>query len=75
MRFDGTVIATQLSGNESFIHVAVGANRFVCLAHGVHDWAPGVAATVQVVTDGVFVFTDAGQRVRVAAAAPVPVSA
>ena len=76
---------TELSGNESFVHVAVGAGagvsggagerRLVCLVHGVHDWAPGARAEVLVDPAGVFVFDRAGQRVRLPASAPVPVSA
>ena len=62
IRFPGTVIATQLSGGESFVHVDVGeGRRLVALVRGVHDWAPGAAADVQVDPRGLFVF-DAGHR-------------
>ncbi len=76
MRFAGTVIATQLSGSESFVHVDVGGANWVCLVHGIHQWEPGAGAEVRIDPDGLFVFGPDGARAgRVAARPPVAVSA
>ncbi len=62
LHFPGTVIATQLSGGESFVHVDIGeGRRLVALVRGVHDWEPGAPADVQVDPRGLFVF-DASNR-------------
>ncbi len=70
LQFPGTVIATQLSGSESFVHVDVGVATWVCLVRGMHDWKPGTSTEVRIDTDGVFVFDPDGRRVDVPAAAP-----
>ena len=70
MRFAGTVLATQLSGSESFVHVDVGAASWVCLVRGVHEWQPGAAAEVRIDPDGLFVFAADGRRHDSVAASP-----
>ena len=60
LRFQGHVVATQLSGGESFVHIDIGGIRLVTLVRGIHDWAPGAPATVSVDPNGLFVFDDAG---------------
>ena len=37
---DATVIVTELTGSESFVHVDFAGARWVMLAHGVHDFDP-----------------------------------
>ncbi len=72
LRLAGTVIATQLSGSESFVHVDLGGASCVCLVHGVHDWEPGAAAEVRLDPSSLFVFDRAGEIVaepRLAASA------
>ena len=71
LRFHGTVMATQLSGSESFVHVDVGGARWVCLVRGVHSWEPGAAAEVRIDTDGLLVFAPDGRREGRAAMAPL----
>ena len=72
LRLAGTVIATQLSGSESFVHVDLGGASCVCLVHGVHDWEPGARAEVRLDPSSLFVFDRAGDIVaepRLAASA------
>ncbi len=71
LRFAGTVIATQLSGSESFVHVDVGGANWVCLVHGIHEWKPGADAEVRIDPDGLFVFGPDGARVGTVAARPL----
>ena len=77
LRFDGIVIATQLSGSESFVHIDVGGASWVCLVRGVHEWEPGVAAEVTIDPEGLFVFAPDGHRIggRTTAAARLSVPA
>ncbi len=67
LRLAGHVVATQLSGGESFVHVDIGGLRVVSLVRGIHDWATGAAAEIGVDGEGLFVFDGSG---RLAAAAP-----
>jgi glycerol transport system ATP-binding protein len=64
LNFSGTVLVTEISGSESFIHVDVGIGTWVCLVSGVHDWAPGQTATVNIDPTRVFIFDSSGQRVQ-----------
>ena len=64
-----SIVATQLSGSESFVHVDVRGTRWVCLVRGAHDWRPGAPARVRVDPDGLFVFGPDGRRAAHAAAA------
>ena len=61
--FPGTVSITELSGSESFVHVDVGLGTWVCLAGGVHAWAPGDTAEVQLDPRQAFIFGPRGERV------------
>ena len=63
LRFPGTVIATQLSGGESFVHVDTDAGRLVTLVRGMHDWSPGARTAVVVDERGLFVVAAAGRAV------------
>jgi glycerol transport system ATP-binding protein len=65
--FPGTVSVTELSGTESFVHVNVGLDTWVCLVRGVHDWQPGAAAEVSIDMNRACAFDPAGNL----AAAPV----
>ena len=64
MSFPGKVVVTEISGSESFIHVDVGVGTWVCLVSGVHEWAPGQTATVNIDPARIFVFDSSGRRVR-----------
>jgi glycerol transport system ATP-binding protein len=64
LSFRGKVVVTEISGSESFIHVDVGVGTWVCLVSGVHDWAPGQTATVNIDPARTFIFDSKGRRVR-----------
>lgn len=64
LAFAGTVAVTEISGSESFVHVAVGVATWVSLVLGVHDWKPGAAAEIRIDPARIFVFDEAGRLVR-----------
>jgi glycerol transport system ATP-binding protein len=70
--FAGAVAVTEISGSESFVHVAVGLGTWVCLVRGVHDWQPGAQVVVHVDMERAFAFDAAGE---LAAAPELAVSA
>ena len=70
--FDGHVAVTEITGSESFVHLEVGALRWVALLPGVADLPPGTAATLRLDPARAFAFGAGGARV---AASPVPVAA
>ncbi|MGL4405352.1 MAG: ABC transporter ATP-binding protein, partial [Notoacmeibacter sp.] len=41
-----TLLVTEITGSETFLHLSHGANRWVGLVHGVHHLAPGSAVSV-----------------------------
>jgi len=55
-----TVLVTEITGSESFIHLAYGADRWVMLAKGVHDFAPDTSMTVYLDTRHLLAFSDDG---------------
>ena len=55
---------------DGFVHVDVGFATWVCLVAGVHEWRPGVTATVQIDADALFVFAEDGRTVASPAAPP-----
>ncbi len=67
----GTVLSTQLSGSESFVHVDVGEAHWVCLVRGGHLWEPGQPAEVRIDAEGVFVFGVDGTRPGSVASEPL----
>ncbi|MDP3738842.1 MAG: ABC transporter ATP-binding protein [Hyphomonadaceae bacterium] len=48
LAFNVSVISTEITGSESFIHVARGADRWVMLAHGIHVYPSGEQLQVHV---------------------------
>ena len=54
--FLGQVKVTEISGSESFVHVDVGLDIWVCLVAGVHDWQPGANVEARVDANRAFVF-------------------
>jgi len=67
LHFPGTVVVTEISGSESFVHVDVGIGVWVCLVSGVHEWAAGQSVTVSIDTARILAFHSDGMRV----AAPI----
>jgi glycerol transport system ATP-binding protein len=63
------VVSTEVTGSESFVHVAFGSARFVLLTHGVHIHAAGVEFDAHVEPQDVMVFDSTGRYVSLQAAA------
>jgi glycerol transport system ATP-binding protein len=61
VNFHGTVLVTELTGSESFIHVDAGYGTWVCLARGVQELVPGAPVDIHIDTRQIFVFDAAGQ--------------
>jgi glycerol transport system ATP-binding protein len=69
LRFRVQVLATEITGSESFVHVGFGGVRWVLLAHGVHVIAPGTPLEVHVATAELLRFAVDGARVATREAA------
>ncbi len=72
--FSAKVLVSEITGSESFVHVALGEWEWVAVALGVHNLAPGAPLEVGIDPSKVFVFDKSGRlaaapsRVRGAAA-------
>ena len=60
LRFKVKVISTEITGSESFIHLAHGAGRWVMLAHGIHIHPAGEQLDVHVEPAHVMAFDALG---------------
>ncbi len=69
LRFRVRVLSTEITGSESFIHLAIGDERWVMLAHGVDAPAVGAMLEVYVEHRHVMTFDDEGATVRLRQAA------
>lgn len=69
LSFPGTVVVTEISGSESFIHIDVGSAVWVALSEGVHDWPAGSKIDASVDLDRAFVF-DLNGAIATAPAVP-----
>jgi glycerol transport system ATP-binding protein len=56
------VTVTEITGSESFIHLAYGSDRWVMLTKGVHDLAPDTNMTVYLDTRHLLAFRDDGSN-------------
>ncbi len=70
--FPSTIIVTEITGSESFLHLHHGADRWVGLVHGVQDLAPGAQVNVWLDPAHVYLF---GQDGRLVAPAPYAMAA
>ena len=59
--FPATVTVTEITGSESFVHLARDSANWVAVLHGVHEFEPGQKLDAVLDPDNVFVF-DAGGR-------------
>jgi len=66
--FPGKVLVSEITGSESFVHVAWADSEWVAVAAGVHDLPPGTPLVVGIDPSKVFVFDPSGRL----AAAPSP---
>jgi glycerol transport system ATP-binding protein len=57
------VIVTEITGSESFVHLAAGEARWSLLTHGVHDFAPGTDLTVWLDPRHILLFDQTGRTV------------
>ncbi len=67
-----TVMITEITGSESFLHLMHGDDRWVGLVHGVQDFAPGEKVDVWLDPAYVYLF---GQDGRLVSPAPYAVAA
>ena len=66
IRFKGHIIGTEITGGESFVHIAHDDQRWVALIHGVHDLAGGSEREVFVDPAHVYVFSEDDRLVAAA---------
>jgi glycerol transport system ATP-binding protein len=57
------VQVSEITGSESYIHVLCGGVRWVLLASGIHNFAPGTRIEVHLDTRHILVFDPAGRTV------------
>jgi glycerol transport system ATP-binding protein len=63
LRFDATLVVTELTGSETFIHMDHHGERWVGLMHGVHDLTLGQTMPVWLEPRHVYVFAEDGRLV------------
>ena len=65
--FACTLIVTEITGSETFLHLTHGPDRWVGLVHGVHDLAPGAEVKVWLDPAHLYLFDAAGRLAAPAA--------
>ena len=65
--FPSTILITEITGSESFLHLRHGPETWVGLVHGVQDLAPGAEVSVWLDPAHVYLFGEDGRLV-----APAP---
>ena len=66
IHFKGQIIGTEITGGESYVHIAHDDQRWVALVHGVHDLAGGTVREVYVNPAHIYVFSEEDQLVAAA---------
>jgi len=61
--FAATVTVTEITGSESFVHLARDASNWVAVLHGVHEFEPGHVLDAVLDPENIFVFDAAGRLV------------
>ncbi|HET7888887.1 MAG TPA: ABC transporter ATP-binding protein [Bradyrhizobium sp.] len=61
--FHATVTVTEITGSESFVHLARDASNWVAVLPGVHEYEPGDVLDAVLDPDNVFVFDASGRLV------------
>jgi len=64
VKLRATVITSEITGSETFVHVNVMNNRWVVLTHGVHRVKPDDIIDVYLDLSTVYFFNDSGQLVQ-----------
>ena len=67
LRFDATLVVTELTGSETFVHLDHHGQRWVGLIHGIHDLPLGGTLPVWLDPRHVYVFAEDGRLVTPAA--------
>ena len=67
--FAATVTVTEITGSESFVHLARDASNWVAVLHGVHEFEPGDVLDAVLDPENIFVFDAAGRLVAAPGAA------
>lgn len=67
LRFDATLVVTELTGSETFVHLDHHGQRWVGLIHGIHDLPLGRTLPVWLDPRHVYVFAEDGRLVTPAA--------
>lgn len=67
LRFDATLVVTELTGSETFVHLDHHGQRWVGLIHGIHDLPLGRTLPVWLNPRHVYVFAEDGRLVTPAA--------
>jgi glycerol transport system ATP-binding protein len=67
LNFSGQITIAEISGSESFIHVASGVGTLVCVEAGISARQPGQAVDLHVDATRIFIFDGAGSRVAIGA--------
>lgn len=63
LHFAGTISVVEITGSESFIHLQHGEERWVSLAHGIHNLASGTTLSIYVDPADVYIFDSEDQLV------------
>lgn len=67
IEFDAKLVVTELTGSETFVHLAHHGERWVGLIHGVHELTPGAALPVYLDPIHIYIFGEDGGLVAPAA--------
>lgn len=67
IEFDAKLVVTELTGSETFVHLAHHGERWVGLIHGVHELTPGTALPVFLDPIHIYIFGEDGGLVAPAA--------
>ncbi|MEJ2125373.1 MAG: ABC transporter ATP-binding protein, partial [Alphaproteobacteria bacterium] len=58
-----TVIVTELTGSESYVHIDCAGERWVMLVHGIHDFPMGAQIEVHLDTRHLLIFDETGRAI------------
>jgi glycerol transport system ATP-binding protein len=67
LEFATTLVVTELTGSETFIHLSFQGDKWVGVVHGIHDLELGAALSVHIEPRHVYVFSEDGDLVAPAA--------
>jgi glycerol transport system ATP-binding protein len=71
--FMATIIVTELTGSESFVHIDCAGERWVMLVNGIHDFPIGTKIEVHLDTRHLLIFGEDGRAIAASKTAPASV--